>query len=230
MDTEIRKHLSGIHSKMLSRCYNPNDTCFYKYGARGITVCDEWRASRQAFIDWAISQGYVIGLQIDRKKNHLNYAPDNCRIVTRRQNMQNRLKIKSINGRPSKSKYKGVTPRAGGRFQAQITVGDKRVHLGRFTDEESAARAYDYAASIHHGEYACLNFPDETPLPVTCGRTQVGRPVLPMQAVTVRVPPELWDRAKAAANQDRKSLNSLCLMAITEAVERLEARKQGATA
>lgn len=29
-------------SKMLHRCYNPNDICYINYGAKGVRVCEEW--------------------------------------------------------------------------------------------------------------------------------------------------------------------------------------------
>jgi hypothetical protein len=36
----------------------------------------------------------------------------------------------------------------------------KNYHLGYFTDEIEAARAYDEAAKKYHDQFACLNFPD----------------------------------------------------------------------
>lgn len=34
---------------MLTRCTNPNDKSFERYGARGVTVCDRWRHSFENF-------------------------------------------------------------------------------------------------------------------------------------------------------------------------------------
>jgi hypothetical protein len=55
------------------------------------------------------------------------------------------------------SRFKGVT-RAGRKWLAQITLRGQCVSLGRFGDEEDAARAYDLAATEAFGEYALLNF------------------------------------------------------------------------
>src|ERR1700730_6103171 len=32
---------------MLARCYNPNNNRFYRYGARGITVCNRWNPTKR---------------------------------------------------------------------------------------------------------------------------------------------------------------------------------------
>jgi hypothetical protein len=73
---------------------------------------------------------------------------------------QNRCNSKKWSGVYS-SKYKGVSWHKGSRkWTAQIGFQKKRVHLGYFGSEVEAAKAYDRAAKKHHGEFACLNFPD----------------------------------------------------------------------
>jgi hypothetical protein len=60
------------------------------------------------------------------------------------------------------SKYRGVYwQKRDNKLEARIKYDGKNHHLGRFEDEEEAARAYDKAARAHHGETAQLNFPAE---------------------------------------------------------------------
>lgn len=67
---------------MKDRCYNSAAKNYKYYGGEGITVCDEWRNSYEAFRDWALSAGYESGLSLDRIDPHGNYCPDNCRWVS----------------------------------------------------------------------------------------------------------------------------------------------------
>jgi hypothetical protein len=60
------------------------------YIHKNITICEEWINDYQAFKDWALSNGYAEGLQIDRIKNDLGYFPGNCRWVTNIINSNNR--------------------------------------------------------------------------------------------------------------------------------------------
>lgn len=76
---------------MKQRCLNQKCHAYYNYGARGITVCDEWMEF-EPFCEWALSSGYVQGLDLDRADNDGNYTPDNCRWVSRRENINNRRK------------------------------------------------------------------------------------------------------------------------------------------
>lgn len=80
------KKLYYIWRAMRSRCYLPADGNYKRYGARGITVCDEWRESYTAFEKWAMANGYKDGLSIDRKKNQQPYCPENCQWITRASN------------------------------------------------------------------------------------------------------------------------------------------------
>lgn len=81
--------LYGVWSLMIKRCQNPRSKSFCDYGARGINVCDEWQLF-EPFYEWAVSNGYQEGLEIDRIDNGEGYYPDNCRWVKRIQNANNK--------------------------------------------------------------------------------------------------------------------------------------------
>lgn len=85
---------------MKARCFNPKAVSYPNYGARGITVCDEW-LSFENFHNWAMANGYADDLQLDRIDNDGNYCPENCRWVTRSMNQRNtsRTHLMTINGK-----------------------------------------------------------------------------------------------------------------------------------
>lgn len=59
----------------------------------------------------------------------------------------------------SSSKYVGVSwYKPSNKWEAKIKIDGNNKHLGIFTDEEAAARAYDAAARELHGEFARCNF------------------------------------------------------------------------
>ena len=75
--------LALIYHNMLNRCNNPKNAAYKNYGGKGITVCDEWANSFEAFELWAIKAGYNDKLTIDRLDNSKGYCPDNCQWVTK---------------------------------------------------------------------------------------------------------------------------------------------------
>lgn len=80
---ESQTRLYKIWSNMRERCYNENGKEFHRYGGRGITVCNEWLNSFEAFRDWALSHEYAEDLTIDRINNDSGYSPENCQWVPR---------------------------------------------------------------------------------------------------------------------------------------------------
>ncbi len=87
-----------------------------------------------------------------KDQNKLNGQKSNLRLATYSQNGANRNKW----AKSPTSEYKGVCFK-NGCWYSTIKVNYKQIHLGCFSDEILAAKAYNKAAKKHFGEFAVLN-------------------------------------------------------------------------
>jgi hypothetical protein len=90
-------------------------------------------------------------------RNKLDNRRCNLREASRSGNAGNVGK-RVFRNRTPLSKFKGVTyDKSRRKFVALGKNKFKTVNLGRFSDERSAAKAYNVWASNHFGKFACLN-------------------------------------------------------------------------
>lgn len=87
-----RSKLYNVWNTMRERCDNPNSISYPNYGAKGITVCDEWK-KYENFLKFAVESGYKEGLALDRVDSDGPYCPENCRWVTQRENNRNKKNL-----------------------------------------------------------------------------------------------------------------------------------------
>lgn len=80
---------------MRARCGNPTDQSWSAYGGRGITVCDRWRDSFEAFYA-DMGPRRSPSHSLDRIDNDGNYEPGNCRWATRTVQSQNRRSTRYV--------------------------------------------------------------------------------------------------------------------------------------
>jgi hypothetical protein len=119
--------------------------------------------ARQRIIMHRVLLGAPSGVQVDhRNGDGLDNRRENLRLARNGENAINWQRTY-----PKSSRFRGVSwCRKSGVWIASIrarrTGNPNTVHLGTFTDEVEAAKAYDLAALQHHGDFAVLNFAKET--------------------------------------------------------------------
>lgn len=80
------KRIRKIFNGMVRRCYNTGCDDYKYYGAKGITICEQWLNNPLDFEKWALSNGYNDTLTIDRLDETKEYCPENCRWISCNEN------------------------------------------------------------------------------------------------------------------------------------------------
>ena len=123
-----------------------------------VNLCKDGEVSNKK-IHRLVAEAFILNLAdlpcVDHKnRNSLNNHLSNLRWCTRKENDQNRSKRKNTT-----SMYKGVCfDKKANKWRAKIQHNGQQIHLGYFSDESDAGRAYDRKASELFGVFANLNF------------------------------------------------------------------------
>ena len=99
------------------------------------------------------------GLVVDHiNGDTLDNRVDNLRVCTISQNSMNRpMNSGSTSGYKGVSWVKPRTTNSTGKWKAQIGFNRDTYSLGSFTCRHEAARVYNFAARMYHGEFAYTN-------------------------------------------------------------------------
>ena len=179
MDDRAQHITKHIMSQPIAKDENNNPVIILKdkHGNKvGETIVDENIYYHLMHFKWRmhVKTGYVLG-RVDKQdvylhryvleysgneyvdhinSNKLDNRKLNLRVVTIKQNSQNKSKAKS-----ARSKYIGVNWHKGmKKWEAKIVVDKTKIHLGYFDDEERAAHIRDNATKTYYGQYGKLNF------------------------------------------------------------------------
>lgn len=88
----------AIWNGIKQRCHNANFSAYEKYGGRGITMCDEWRESFEAFYR-DVGPRPSPQHSVERDDNHRGYEPGNCRWATLAEQADNKRRTIRIDGK-----------------------------------------------------------------------------------------------------------------------------------
>ena len=126
-------------ANMIHRCIKPSNSRYKDYGARGITVCEEWLDVTN-FVAWC-EETYpnIKGYSLDRIDNDKGYSPENCRWADKVTQNTNQRKS-SANTSGFVGVYWDISKN---KWTAKVRSNNKLKHLGQFDSIEEAVLARD---------------------------------------------------------------------------------------
>lgn len=128
------------------RCYMQSHAEYFRYGAKGVTVCDRWRESFSNFLE-DMGEKPSPKHSLDRIDTKGNYEPDNCRWATPTTQAYNQSKRAD-----NTTGHKGIYKAANGKFFVRISKDKKLHHLGHYETMEEAIKIRKQAELTFYGE------------------------------------------------------------------------------
>lgn len=89
-----RNRMYQTWANMIARCEGKSLKSYKNYGGRGITVCERWRSSFDAF--YCDMGEKPPGMTLDRIDVNGNYEPKNCRWATREEQARNTRRARIV--------------------------------------------------------------------------------------------------------------------------------------
>lgn len=115
MNSRERLLLMHIFNQMKKRCYDPSHKQYSDYGGRGITICERWLSSFDAF--YSDTAPRPPGMTLDRRDNDGPYSPANCRWADRFQQAGNRRNCIYVDYMGERLSLKEASRRAGLKYR-----------------------------------------------------------------------------------------------------------------
>lgn len=124
--------LYNTYGGMKKRCLSETDKDYYRYGGRGIMICERWLGT-DGFFNFVDDMGERPNdTTLDRKDTDGEYSLENCRWAD----------AHTQSGNKRNSKNTGVTyVKKSNRFRVRISVSGKTYGLGSYKTMEEALEA-----------------------------------------------------------------------------------------
>lgn len=144
-DDVVKKRMYRVWCHMINRCRNPKELGYERYGAKGITVSEEWQDFEVFYAD--MKESHKEGLSIDRIDNSKGYSKENCKWSTDHEQSINKGMFKN-----NTTGFRGVYPTKSGTWKARITVNIHVINLGLYPTKEDAYKGRQ-EAELHYFGY-----------------------------------------------------------------------------
>ena len=128
-----------VWHSMKDRCYRRGNRRYNDYGGRGITVCERWLNSFQAFFE-DMSERPSPEHSLERRDNDSHYCPENCYWATRIEQCANR-RPRRVRPRTSSPLRYLLEVGSGYQLRIQLRRGYRYSHTFKTLDEALEARA-----------------------------------------------------------------------------------------